>query len=110
MSSKAVCEQAGKQASNAARFWKARSWAIVLFAFRDVVRQLDSKDVHLLRTVPVQFRTASGQQMGCSKLVITGTAAHRFLPHAHRFLPHAQQPAIDHILAWASPGGHAVSQ
>ncbi len=54
----------------------------MLFAFRDVVRQLDSKDVHLLRTVPVQFRTASGQQMGCSKLVIAGIAAQEFLPHA----------------------------
>ena len=77
-----MSKQASKQASNAARFWTARSQAIVLFAFRDVVRQLNSKDVHLLRTIPVQFRTASGQQMGCSKLVITGIAAQRFLPHA----------------------------
>lgn len=46
---------------------------------RDVVRQLDFKDVHLLRTFPVQFRTASGQQMGCSKLVITGSDEHPIL-------------------------------
>jgi len=66
----------------------------VLFAFRDVVRQLDSKDVHLLRTVPVQFRTASGQQMGCSKLVITGIAAqifaHMLEQVTHSILPLAQ--------------------
>ncbi len=76
-----VSKQASKQALQQC-FGMHLHRLCVLFAFRDVVRQLDSKDVHLLRTVPVQFRTASGQQMGCSKLVITGIAAQEFLPHA----------------------------
>lgn len=61
---------------------KARHVQTLVTDNRDIVDQLDPQDVHLLTTVPLVFKTGSGQQFGVAKPTITGSAQ---MPHVSLF-------------------------